>query len=310
MNLIFFGSSHFSLEGLKAAMNDPDIDIALVITTPPSKKGRGLHKTPTIIAEFSRENNLPVAEFPSLKDDDVYEAVRILQPEIFVSSSYGFFIPKRFLALPKWRFNIHPSLLPQHRGASPLNAPILNGDEMTGLSIADITPTMDAGDLYFQETYPLGDKTTATELDAELSELSFGALSEVFKQMKAGTLRGIPQNHDLHTYAEKLQKEDGHLNFEMTAQTMDRKIRGLLPWPGTFFFAKEERVVITEARATSVPDAGEPGEILATESSDVLLVCTKQGALEISKVKPAGKKEMSGAEFARGRRLKPGECLD
>lgn len=297
---IYFGSSDFSLPGLKACQEAPGYELIAVITTPPQRQGRGLELTPTVVAQYCRVHNIPCFEFPKL-DDQAFDAFANLNPEVLVVASYGKMIPERFLKLVSHRFNIHPSLLPLYRGASPLNAPILNGDYATGLSIADVTKDLDAGDLFYQSEEPLTQSSDSEKVGIILANQSYLALREVLEKNRLGALRSVPQDHDKSSYAPKLAKEDGRLTFNHSATQWDRIVRGLKPWPGAFTEIHCERVGLLSVRVKDLSTNTSLGKVLEI-TEEGLTLQTALGGVELLQVKPAGKKGMSGGDYARGRR--------
>lgn len=308
MRVVFFGSDDFSIKALEACLHS-GMEIVQIVTTPAQKKGRGLHLEESEIFLYATAKQLPVVAFPILRAPHVTEGLLALRPDIFVAASYGKLIPPDLLSIPTYRLNVHPSLLPRYRGAAPVNWPILSGDAETGVSIIDIVDQMDAGDIYYQERIPIGPRMTAARLYSELTSLSYGVLKKVLGQVKDGKLRGVPQNEAEVTLARQLLKTDGELSFDQPAVTLDRKVRGLQPWPGCYFFFKGERIGLLE---TDVPGAAadqKPGTVLSIEKDGGLTVATGEGALKLLQVKPAGKKAMPAAFFAHGRHLREKDLL-
>jgi methionyl-tRNA formyltransferase len=303
MRLIFFGSDAFSIKALEACLHS-GMELVQVVTTPAKKRGRGLKLEPSKIFDYCHAKNLPVIEYSTLRDAKVSRELLALRPDIFVVASYGKLIPNNLLEIPKYRLNVHPSLLPKYRGSAPIHWPILNGDKETGVSIIDIAEKLDAGDIYCQERIPIDPRADAEQLASELARFSYGVLKKVLAQVKDGRLQGVPQNEAEVTFASQLSKQDGELSFTaMAAEAMDRKVRGLQPWPGAYCFIKNERIALLE---TDLPDATTtemPGTLLSIEKQGGIQVATQNGILEILKVKPEGKKIMTAADFARGRRL-------
>lgn len=303
MNLIFFGSSEFSLEALKACLAS-EHQVQLVITTPPQKKGRGLKLTPTVVQEFCEKNHIPFEAYATLKNPEYLTKIKNLKPDLLVVSSYGKLIPSDWLKVPaQYALNVHPSLLPKYRGASPLNWPIINGDSETGISIAEVTPKLDAGDIFYQEGFPLTRDMNSDLLSHKLAELSKKALQIIFEQMKKGPLHRTPQNDAQSTYARKLEKEDAYLDLTQDAITLESRIRGLKPWPGSSIQCEGEPLKIIEAVAELNAPKLSPGTLI--DKGEFLMAAGK-GALKIKKVQPAGKKEMSAADFLRGKHLEKG----
>lgn len=309
MKVVFFGSDAFSIKALEACLHS-DMELVQVVTTPPKKKGRGLKLVSSEIFDYCHGKDLPVVEYPSLRDPQVGQALLSLRPDIFVVASYGKLIPNNLLEIPKYRLNVHPSLLPKYRGAAPIHWPILNGDKETGVSIIDVAEKLDAGDIYYQEKIAIDPRADAAELASELASFSYGILKKVLTQVKDGHLRGIPQNEAEATFAPQLSKSDGILSLtDMTAEAIDRKVRGLQPWPGAYCFIRNERIALlkTDPLKAAIPE--KPGTLLAIEKEEGIQVATRDGILRILSVRPEGKKSMTAAEFVRGRRFQLKELL-
>lgn len=310
MKIIFFGSDSFSIKALEACLHSAGIELALIITTPAKKRGRGLKLEPSDVFDYCRAKTLPVVEYPTLRDPVVTRELIALRPDIFVAASYGKIIPGNLLDIPKYRLNVHPSLLPKYRGPAPIHWPILNGDSETGVSIIDIAEKLDAGDIYYQEKIAIGTRINAATLSSELARFSYGVLKKVLAQVQNGQLRAAPQNESEATLAPLLSKKDGELSFrDMTAEEIDRKVRGLQPWPGAFCFLQKERLAILETALPELDTNEKPGTIVSFEKENGMIVATKKGALGILRVKPEGKKEMPATDFANGRRLRSGDIL-
>jgi methionyl-tRNA formyltransferase len=308
VSIIFFGSSEFSLGALKASLQSGH-PVSLVITTPDANKGRGLQSQPTPVRIFAEENGFPFEAPENLKDSELLKKIENLKPEFYVVSSYGKLIPTSWLQVPsKLCINIHPSLLPKYRGAAPINWPIINGDKETGLSIAEVTSKLDAGDIFSQRKIPLELTDDSDSLSKKLSDLSFDGLLDVFEQIKKGNLQRTAQDETQTNYARKLTKEDGLILWNRTALEIHNQIRGLLPWPTAFTYFQKEPLQILKS-SISGPDSNYlPGHISAITKED-LRIETADGALNLLRVKPAGKKEMTGGDFARGKRLQIGMAV-
>ena len=310
MTVIFFGSSEFSIAALKACLDFP-LRILKVITTPDRKKGRGLKEMPTPVRIFAEERKLPVAAPENLKSGELIQEIQNLKPELFVVSSYGKIIPSAWLKIPsRYSLNVHPSLLPKHRGAAPVNWPILNGEKETGLSIADITNRLDAGDLFYQKKISIEPQDDSQILTSKLAALSCDALKSLFEKIKNGeTLNRTPQNEAQSSYARKLSKEDGQIQWTKSAEEIWNQSRGLVPWPSASFVFQNETVQILKSRVESAEAKSIPGKIIKIQKEGPVFIQTGNGILALETLKPSGKKEMSAAEFIRGRRLAEGSML-
>ncbi|MBI3306760.1 MAG: methionyl-tRNA formyltransferase [Candidatus Omnitrophica bacterium] len=311
MNIVFFGSSEFSLSAFAACL-ESDHKIVLVITAPDRKKGRGLKTFPTPVRVYAEARAIPLLAPENLKSPDLLKQVKGLKPDLFVVSSYGKMIPDAWLKLPsKVALNVHPSLLPRHRGAAPINWTILEGDKETGVSIAQVTSKLDAGDIFYQNRIPVMPEADAQTLGSQLALLSHKVLTEVFGEIEKERLTGAPQNESQSTYARKLTKEDGLIDWTKPVIQISRQIRGLVPWPTAYTFFKKERLQILKAKPDTAVDfvGAKPGQILDIKEG-VMRIQTGSGILALIRVLPAGKKEMSAGDFARGRQLETGFVFD
>ncbi len=303
MKIIFFGSSDFSLPALETCRVKPH-ELLLVVTTPDRKKGRGLKLTPNPVSAYCREHSIPLETPESPKTSPVIEKLRSLAPDLLVVSSYGKMIPAEWLTIAKKaNLNVHPSLLPKYRGAAPIQWPILNGDSETGITIMEVIERLDAGDIYAQEIYPLDQHIQATELSRDLAEHSRKLLLQVFEQLQNHTASKRPQDEKIATYARKLCKEDGRLDWNKSAQVLHNQIRGLVPWPTAFFEYGGEHVQVLSAKILNRAGAACPPGTLLGKETDCLDIQTGEGVLALLTVKPQGKKEMTAADYARGRHL-------
>ena len=310
MDIIFFGSSQFSIAALEACLQ-ADHKISCVVTTPVQKQGRGLREILNPVHQFCASRGLPCLAPESLKTGDSIERVRALQPELFVVSSYGKLIPGAWLAIPRLSLNVHPSLLPLYRGAAPVNWPILNGDTHTGVSIAEVTGKLDGGDIFYQTLTEIPSACNSLDLSRILAQDSAAALLKVFEDYRCGSLTRLTQDEGRSTYARKLEKIDGLIDWRRDAAAIERQIRGLLPWPVAFTFSRGVLLQILKARVESEKGSGTAaGELLEISKDGSIKIQTGLGVLAIERVKPAGRTEMGAAAFVRGKRLEPGSLFE
>ncbi len=281
-------------------------EVTAVITTPDRAQGRGLQVQSNPVKDLAEKKGIRVFAPESLKTGEAEQEIKNLSPDVFVVASYGKLIPESWLKIPsKAAFNVHPSLLPKHRGAAPITWQILNGDKEAGVSIAEVIKELDAGDVFEQIEIPMPDKATTESLQNLLSDLGAKALLTCLDKLREGKLERSPQGSE-STYARKLTKEDGFLNLAEDAQHLERKIRGLHPWPGTFMGYKDKPLRIVEALCDSASQNGEIGEMMGMGMAGALSIQTGKGTLQLLKVQLPGRRIISAKEFANGERLKPG----
>lgn len=296
------------LEGILAAGRD---ELAAVVTQPDRAGGRGLRGLPCALKPLARERGLPVFDPPDASEEPFVAQVAARKPDVIVVASYGQFLKKNLLAVPRLgTINVHPSLLPKYRGASPIQWALANGESATGVSVLYVTPKMDAGDLLAQERFPITPEDTFCTLEPKLAALGTELLIRVLDEFRAGRTRGTPQDEAQATFARKLSKEDGLVDWSLPAEAIRNQLRGFAPWPGAHTFLPGGVLLKIHAAQVEASAAGAmPGTILEAAGAGPL-IATGHGALRLTMVQPAGKKSMPGAAFLRGHRLQVGERLD
>ncbi len=313
MKIVFFGSSEFSIPILKALLSS-EHSVALVITTPDRKKGRGQKIAPSVVKTFAQEKNLSVLAPEKLSAPSVVETVRQLGPDFLVIASYGKMVPESIFSLPKIApLNVHPSLLPKHRGASPIQASILEGDQKTGVSIADVTKELDAGDLFAQVETEIGENENAFELSERLAELGSKLVLKTISQFIQNKVSRIKQNPSKESYAKKLDRDSGRIDWKNTASLIHRQVRAYYPWPSAFTFFHGKRLkILKTCRVKTQTEQNKivPSTIIKLEHNKSIHVQTQEGVLELLRVQSEGRKEMNAFEFALGQRIKIGESFE
>ena len=303
---VFLGSGEFAVPILEALATAPDIDLVGVITTPPRPVGRDRVITPTPVERRAKRLGRYVMTPERLRDPVCRVAIEALEPDLLVLSDYGRIVPQELLDIPPLgALNLHPSLLPRYRGAVPIPAAILAGDAMTGVSLMRMDAGLDTGPIVAQVEAPLaGDEDTPT-LEERLSHVAAELLMASLPGWIAGDLPAIPQPADGATLTRPFLRSDGRLDPERSAVELERQVRAMRPWPGTYLERPEGRLIVHEAApgpSTPPPGTG-PGDLVAlgTGKQVGLGLVTGKGILVLDMVQPAGKDRMSGAELVRGR---------
>ncbi len=293
--IIFFGTEEFSAASLQALI-DAQFTIAAVVTKPDTKKGRGQTLIPPTVKVIAEQYNIPVWQPPHLQD--ITKDIIALQPVAGVLVSFGKIIPQAMIDLfTPGIINVHPSHLPLYRGPSPIESAILNGDSSTGVSIMQLSAKMDAGPVYYFAPYLLQGDETQAGLYATLAEYGAEVLVTNLPAILSGELRPVPQDEAAATYCQLLKKTDSLLSWEAPVSAIERHIRAYNVWPGSRADLNGHEVIITAAHSSTIDRPLLPGQ-LSTE--DGLLVGTATTPLEITSLKPVGKKEMSAREFING----------
>jgi methionyl-tRNA formyltransferase len=301
MRIIYLGSPSFAvlpLEALAAAGHE----ITLVVTQPDRPAGRGRDLTPPPVKVAAERLGLPVFQPESLRDPAAVERLVAAQPEVGVVAAYGEILRKNVLAIPPLGYlNIHPSLLPLHRGPTPIHGAILAGDSETGVSIMRLDPGMDSGPLLAQAVVPLPATARSGPLTDELFQLGARMLVEVLPLYAGGQIEPRPQDHSQATVTRMLKKEDGQIDWSLPAIVIERMTRAYDPWPGAFTTWRSEPFKIRAAQVhQGATNLAEYGTFYAEEGRPI--VVTGSGLLELIEVQPAGKRPMAGRDWIQGAR--------
>ncbi len=314
MNVVYLGSGEFGLPCLDA-LKASGHTLSLVVTQTAKPAGRGSKVQPTPVALWARERPVPFVETDNVNAPPVVQQIAACRPEVMVVIAFGQKVGPEVVALPpKGAINVHASLLPKYRGAAPINWAILCGETHTGISIITLAEKIDAGDILAQSPTAIGPQETAGELHDRLAQLAAPLLLlETLTRLESGTATYTKQNEAEVTFAPKLRKADGFLDFAESAEVLARKIRGLWPWPGASaqFVSqqthKSVRVVI--ALAEVVPASGATPGPAGTFDKERYVVCGDGSRLALLRLKPAGSALMSFHAFVNGWHVQPGDRL-
>jgi methionyl-tRNA formyltransferase len=302
IRVAFMGSPEFAVPTLRA-LHDA-FQLTGVITQPDRPQGRGRAPMPTPVKREAVQWNIPVLE-PDRPDWTKLECeLREWQPDAVVVAAYGHFLPVGILKLPRLGcVNLHASLLPRHRGASPFSAAILAGDPVAGVTTMLMDQGMDTGDMLLQHEIPVLPEDTAGSLHDRLMEPGAALVVTTVQGLVNGTVKPVPQDHSKATYTSLLTKNDGRIDWLKDAAYLDRHVRAMSPWPGAFSLFEDSPLRVWSARP--IEGSGEPGAIVSV-TQDGIAVGTGKGLLLLTEVQASGKKRMAAEAFARGRRVQPG----
>jgi len=308
MRVVFLGSPPFATPVLQSLLDSRHEVIALV-TRPDRPGGRGLAVRASPLVELARSRDLRVLQPETTKDPAFVAELRRLSPDVLLVASYGEILRKELLELaPHGALNVHASLLPRHRGASPIQAAILAGDAETGVAVQKMVLALDEGDILYKAWTPIGERENAGELLEKLSHLGGQAAIDALDLLERGDARFRPQDPSAATYARRIKKEEGRIDWSKSAVDIDRHVRAMTPWPGARTVAPNGREVVVLELCTAPPAAGNasgiPGTVLATEPA--LRVACGDGAVLIRTVKPSGGVKMDALAWLRGARVEPG----
>ena len=310
IRIVFLGTPAFSLAALQALHDAPNIEIACVVSQPDRPSGRGQKLMPPPIRVLAEQLNLPVVQTASIKKDtELKDRLRTLAPDFLVTVAFGQILTQEVLDIPKLAtVNAHASLLPEYRGANPIQQAILDGQTVTGITTMLTELGVDTGPMLLKAEVPIGPEDTLGEVAERLSVAAGPLLVETLTGFAAGTVKPETQDDTKATHAPKVDKSIALLDWQQPAAILQRQIRAFNPAPGAAAFFDGERVKLLRARLAPNPDSlnlnsslksGRPGDILAMIDSGILIQ-TGGGILEVTSLQPAGKKEMPARSWATG----------
>jgi methionyl-tRNA formyltransferase len=302
--IIFMGTPAFSVPALSALL-EAKMNVIAVYTQPDKQAGRGQRTVSSPVKELALSRGLNVLQPVSLKNEQAIQQIKALNPNVVVVAAYGKIIPESILNIPRLGFlNIHPSLLPRHRGATPIPSAILNGDNVTGVSIMLLDAGMDSGPVFKQNELTIADEDTAGTLSEKLSHTGAELLLEVLPLWIEGKISPVPQDETRATYTSMLTKEDGRIDWNLGALEIWRKVRALQPWPGCYSTWKGKVIKIFQVTHVQWTKPVEAGRVitLSTQTGSSVGIGCGTGVLALNRLQMEGKKEMPVEEFIRGQR--------
>jgi len=311
MNIVFFGSDIFAVKPLEALIQ-AGYGIACVVTQPDRKKGRGLKIEATPVKEAAARAGLKVYQPVDVNSCETMDFLKGLNPDLFIVIAYGQLLSRDVLSLPKvFSINAHASLLPKYRGAAPINWAIIKGEINTGVTIIKITEKMDAGPIISQKKIPISDEDTATGLQDKLSVLAAEMLLGCLIAIEKKTFKLMLQDESKVTYAPKLKKVDGLIDWSKSAQEIHNLVRGCFDWPGAFTYWQGKILKLHKtmvSQLAGLPVSQLPGTIVEA-SKDSISVATRKDILAIQELQLEGKRSMAAQDFIAGHKICAGEKL-
>jgi len=302
------GTPDFAVPSLKALM-DNGYNVVGVFCQPDRPKGRGHKLAACPVKEFAAAG-IPVFQPERIKRPEGVEMLKSLEPDLCVTAAFGQLLSQEILDIPRLgTINVHSSLLPRHRGSAPINWSIIMGDTVTGVTTMFTDKGMDTGDILLMKETPIGEKETAGELSDRLAEMGAGLLIETIRALEAGTLTRIPQDHDAATYEPKMDKELGRIDWTKSTKEIDCLVRGTTPWPGAYTTLGDQTIKVFEIDVKDGAASGQPGEIVAADSKNGLVVSCGDHDVELKQIQMPGAKRMNAKDYLRGHTMDTGVCL-
>ena len=309
LKILFLGTPDFALFSLRALV-EVGREIVGVVTQPDKPKGRGYELLPPPVKVFAEAHGIPVYQPATLRDEGFYELLKTIDPNLIVVVAYGKILPQNVLDYPKFGcINVHGSLLPEYRGAAPMQRAIIDGKKVTGITTMKMEAGLDTGEMYEKAELIIGEDDNFEVVHDRLGALGAELLLSTLQKLEAGTLIGKAQDDTKATYAKKIEKEDCRLDFSQPAQKLHNLIRGLSPIPLAVTTLPDGKLLkIVSSKVSSYAGRGRAGEILSLDGGKITVAC-KEGALDLLTLIPEGKKKMSAQDLINGRRVKVGDLL-
>jgi methionyl-tRNA formyltransferase len=314
LRVVFFGTPEFAVPTLEALLGSRHAVVG-VVTQPDRPRGRGQRTTDSPVKTRALAAGIPIFQPRALRDSAFMDPLAGLGADIGVVAAYGRILPDAVLAVPRLgMINVHASLLPRYRGAAPIHRAVIAGEAETGVTIMRVVTALDAGPMLANVARAIGTEETSEDVEFDLAGLGASLLVDTLDRMTAEGVPELPQNDAAASYAQRLTKEDGVVDWSRSADELHNLIRGLHPWPHAFSFLNGERIILLKSRAlSSGTDAGtppsappEPGTIVAAHG-DVLAVQTGRGALALDVVQREGRRPATAREFMSGGAVRPGD---
>jgi methionyl-tRNA formyltransferase len=310
LRIVYFGTPEFAVPTLRRLLDSPHPVVALV-SQPDRPRGRGHRLTPTPTKELAVSRGVPVLQPERLRDDGFLQSVAQLKPDLGVVAAYGKLLPDALIAIPPLgMINVHASLLPKWRGAAPVHRAVIAGDTETGITIMRIVKELDAGDMFATTRRAIGPDETSTEVEQDLGERGAGLLLDVVDQLAAGRARATPQDASKATYAPKITKPEGAVDWSLPAERLHNLVRGLQPWPLVSARLRGTRLLIHRTALTTAVTPDKPGTIVRAEGDRFEVAAGDGRVLRLMVVQAEGRRAMNARDFLAGHHLTAGAQLE
>ena len=311
LRIIFMGTPELAATSLAALLRESAFAIVAVVTQPDRPKGRDLKLQPSPVKQLALSAGLPVLQPAKAREESFLAELKTRQPDLIAVAAFGQILPKSLLEIPRLGcLNVHTSLLPKYRGASPIQSAILNGETETGVTIMQMDVGLDTGAILTQRPTPIHPEDNAATLHDRLALLGAELLVETIPAYAVGTIQPQPQAHELATHVAKIKKEDGRIDWTQPAPAIWNRIRAFTPWPGAFTFlpAQPQPLLLKLWQAEVVSQSSAAGEILSADKNGIIIACG-EGALRVTSLQREGGRRLSAPEFLAGHPLKSGVRL-
>lgn len=306
LRVVFFGTPRFAVPTLEALLASSH-QVVGVVTQPDRPRGRGQRVTAAPVKAVAVQHGLPLLQPPTLRDGAITSGVAAWRPDLGVVAAYGNLIPRALLDVPRFgMINVHPSLLPKYRGAAPVHRAVLAGETETGVTIMRVAPKLDSGPMFARRPMPIGADQTSEQLEDALAVAGARLLVDVVDSLAVGTAREEPQDERLVTYAARLTKEEGLIDWTLPAARIHDRVRGFYPWPHAYSFVNGRRIIVWRTAPLGAPTHAPPGTVVEGDGVGLHVATGDGTALALLELQSEGGRPLETAEFLRGHALPPG----
>lgn len=309
LRIVFFGTPEFAVPSLRAliASRHPVVG---VVTQPDRPRGRGQRVSDSPVKRTASEHGLPVLQPDRMRDPEFVAALSAWAPDLGVVAAYGKLIPDELLQIPRHgMINVHASLLPKYRGAAPVHRAVIDGEPETGITIMRVVKALDAGGMFAKATRAIGPDETSADVERDLAALGAPLLLRVVDEIASGTAHEEPQDDARSTYAARITREEGLIDWSLPADAIHNRVRGLYPWPHAYTFLEGSRVIVLKSRVGSGSRGEAPGTVIAVSRDEIEAAAGHGSSLALLDVQPEGRRPMRVRDFLAGHPLSAGARL-
>ena len=307
MKILFMGTPDFAAGILKAIVESGRHEVVCAVTQPDRPKGRSKELIPCPVKEYAAARGIPLLQPAKIKEEQEVAKLKGIDADIYVVAAFGQILSKEILDIPKHGcINVHASLLPEYRGAAPIQWAIADGKKVTGVTIQQMNEGVDTGDILSVSQVEIGDDETGGSLFDRLMDEGASLIVRTLDMIEKGEAKPVPQDDSKATYAKILKKEMGCIDFARSAEEIERMIRAFTPWPGGYTYLDGKMIKIKKCRVCQSSGDEEPGTVTGTSKDEIVVACGR-GALGISVLQSEGKKEMTAHDYLLGNPVKAGE---
>jgi methionyl-tRNA formyltransferase len=306
LRIVYFGTPHFAVPTLRELLASRH-PVVGVVTQPDRPRGRGQRVTDPPVKVLALEHGLPLIQPTKLRAPETLDTVGAWQPDLGVVAAYGRLIPDELLGIPRLgMINVHASLLPKYRGAAPVHRAVIDGEAETGVTIMRVVKELDAGNMLAKVKRPIGPDDTSDAVERDLAVMGAALLVEVVDRIAVGTVDEERQDFMLASYAPKITKEDGLIDWSLPAAFIHNRVRGLYPWPHAYTHVDGARLIVLKTRVEEEPTDALPGTVVAVSRDAIHVATGHNGRVALEQVQPEGKRAMAVRDYLAGRPLEPG----